>query len=45
MVTRVLYIVASAAAPVERISELIGPARQRDWDPCLILTPTATWPR
>jgi hypothetical protein len=41
MVTRVLYIVASAAAPVERISELIGPARQRDWDPCLILTPTA----
>jgi hypothetical protein len=40
-VTRVLYIVASAAAPVERISEVIAPARRRDWDPCLIFTPTA----
>jgi Flavoprotein len=41
MVTRVLYIVASAAAPVERISEVIPVARRRHWDPCLILTPTA----
>jgi hypothetical protein len=41
MVTGVLYIVASAAPPVERISALVAAARRRGWDPCLILTPTA----
>ncbi|MGH3409336.1 MAG: flavoprotein, partial [Streptosporangiaceae bacterium] len=37
----VLYIVAGGAPLVARISGLITAARQRDWDPCLILTPTA----
>jgi phosphopantothenoylcysteine synthetase/decarboxylase len=41
MVTGVLYIVASAAPPVERISALVAAARRRGWDACLILTPTA----
>jgi flavoprotein len=36
-----LYIVAGAAPPVARISALIGAARRRGWDPCLIVTPTA----
>jgi hypothetical protein len=40
-VTGVLYIVASAAPPVERISALIAAARGRGWDVCLIVTPTA----
>ena len=37
----VLYIVAGGAPLVARISGLITAARQRGWDPCLILTPTA----
>jgi hypothetical protein len=41
MVTGVLYIVASAAPLVERISALVAAARRRGWDACLILTPTA----
>ena len=40
-VSGVLYIVAGGAPLVARISGLITAARQRDWDPCLILTPTA----
>jgi phosphopantothenoylcysteine decarboxylase len=41
MVSGVLYIVASAAPPVERISVLIAASRRRGWDACLILTPSA----
>jgi hypothetical protein len=41
MVSGVLYIVASAAPPVERISALIAAAQGRGWDACLILTPSA----
>jgi hypothetical protein len=40
-VSGVLYIVASAAPPVERISALVAAARARGWDTCLILTPSA----
>ena len=40
-VSRVLYIVAGGAPLVARISGLIAAARERGWDPCLILTPTA----
>jgi hypothetical protein len=44
IMSRVLYIVAGGAPLVARISGLITTAAQRDWDPCLILTPTAaTW--
>ena len=39
--SRVLYIVASAAPPVERISALVTAAQRRGWDTCLILTPSA----
>jgi len=39
--TRVLYIVASAAPPVERISALVTVAQGRGWDTCVILTPSA----
>jgi hypothetical protein len=38
---RVLYIVAGGAEPVVRVSALITAARQRGWDTCLVLTPTA----
>lgn len=41
MLTGVLYIVASAAPPVERITALILAARGRGWDVCLIASPTA----
>jgi hypothetical protein len=41
MVSGVLYIVASAAPPVERVSALIAAAQRRGWDACLILTPSA----
>jgi Flavoprotein len=41
VVSGVLYIVASAAPPVERISALVTAAQGRGWDACLILTPTA----
>jgi hypothetical protein len=37
----VLYIVAGAAPLVERISVAITAAQRRDWDVCLIMTPTA----
>jgi hypothetical protein len=39
--SRVLYIVAGGAEPVVRVSELVAAARQRGWDTCLVLTPTA----
>jgi hypothetical protein len=41
MVSGVLYIVASAAPPVQRISALIAAAQRRGWDACLVLTPSA----
>jgi hypothetical protein len=37
----VLYVVAGGAEPVTRVAGLIDAARQRGWDACLILTPTA----
>jgi phosphopantothenoylcysteine decarboxylase len=37
----VLYIVAGAAPPVLDIATLLAEVRERGWDPCLILTPTA----
>jgi UDP:flavonoid glycosyltransferase YjiC (YdhE family) len=40
-VSRVLYIVAGAAAPVVRISALVTAAQRRGWDTCLVVTPTA----
>jgi hypothetical protein len=40
-VSRVLYIVAGGAAPVVRVSALVGAARRRGWDTCLVVTPTA----
>jgi len=41
VVSGVLYIVASAAPPVQRISALVAAAQTRGWDACLILTPSA----
>jgi len=40
-VSGVLYIVASSAPLVERISALVTAAQRRGWDTCLILTPSA----
>jgi hypothetical protein len=39
--TRVLYAVASAASPALHIRTLIKEAQDRQWDTCLVLTPTA----
>ncbi|MCW2929120.1 MAG: flavoprotein [Actinomycetia bacterium] len=39
--TRVLYAVACAAPPALHIRTLIKEAQDRQWDTCLILTPTA----
>ena len=39
--TRVLYTVVCAAPPALHIRTLIEQAQARDWDVCLILTPTA----
>ena len=39
--SRVLYIVAGGAAPVVRVSALVGAAQRRGWDTCLVVTPTA----
>jgi hypothetical protein len=41
MLTGVLYVVASAAAPVSGVAAAITAAQRRGWDVCLILTPTA----
>jgi hypothetical protein len=41
MLSGVLYIVAGGAAPVAGVSALVTAARQRGWDTCLIMTPTA----
>jgi len=39
-----MYVVASAAPPVLRISEFVAELRKRQWQVCLIATPTAaTW--
>lgn len=38
---RVLYVIGCAAPPVLEIADLIRRAQARDWDVCLILTPTA----
>jgi phosphopantothenoylcysteine synthetase/decarboxylase len=41
---RCVYVVASAAPPVIRISEFIAELQERQWKVCLIATPTAaTW--
>jgi phosphopantothenoylcysteine decarboxylase len=41
---RCVYVVASAAPPVLRISEFITELQKRQWQVCLIATPTAaTW--
>lgn len=37
----VLYVIGCSAPPVLSISALIVQARERSWDPCLVLTPTA----
>jgi hypothetical protein len=40
----VLYAIACAAPPVLQVRTLIGQAKDRGWDVCLVLTPTAsTW--
>ncbi len=37
----VLYLIGCAAPPVLSIGMLIEQARERGWDPCLVLTPAA----
>lgn len=38
---RTLYIIAAAAPPVRQLDEACVLARERGWQPCVILTPTA----
>lgn len=39
--TRVLYLIACAAGPTQYVDDAVRQARDRGWDTCLILTPTA----
>ncbi|MFJ3080164.1 flavoprotein [Streptomyces halstedii] len=39
--TRVLYLIACAAGPAEYLDEGVRQARSREWDTCLVLTPSA----
>lgn len=40
----VVYVIGTAAPPILDIEQLLHLLRQRGWQPCLILTPTAaTW--
>lgn len=44
MSTRIIYVIASAAPPVQHIKHLLDVLDDAGWQPCLILTPTAaTW--
>jgi phosphopantothenoylcysteine decarboxylase len=44
MGTRSVYVIGSAAPPVQHIKHLLGVLSDAGWQPCLILTPTAaTW--
>jgi phosphopantothenoylcysteine decarboxylase len=44
MSARSLYVIASAAPPVQHLDRLLDVLDDRGWQPCLILMPiAATW--